>query len=646
MAKETQPKKKEVPLISAAQKGDVKQVHALLKPGAEVDATDAESPEIDPGLNFLYSEAGLVYVEKSDLKLGRTALMWAARNGHADIVRLLVNSGSNVNAKDKVGLTPLMLAVINGHVEVVRILLGAKANVQAKERNGSTALIFAVESQNPQIVHELLAAGADANSKSKQGQTPLMIAARKGDPELIQELLKAGADPKVQAQGRYKPTALGNALSKPSREYTGEQLLDLGGGASQGEATYADWLAAEAKELEKRLKVVRLLLQAGADVNSQEDDSGSTPLMETLRHGYMELVPVLLDAGADINAKKNNGVTPLMYAAQGGSPEAVRLLLGAGADIDRQDSNGWTALSNAAIRGNLQVVDALLEAGPEIQGEGGRIAMTIAAEHGNCKMVQELLARGADVNAPDKQGRTILDAVINQLEIAGVRKDLDEQNLQSVLELLKRAGARSGAETARPSQEESMKPQPKPLPDFGPEARKQEFRKALEKLKKLCGSEPQPLGEIKGGFSFAVPQEKAEQLLSNHQADFLEQGYYLFRCVSNHGIGGQPDSLALLPTTDKYRVIEAMQTNGANCDLMTDDIIHWLKELEKDQPFELTGIGFDYLEGQFTSRLKNSRQLAKKMYAFCPDIVDQGTGSVAELARELKKSNRLYFWWD
>jgi ankyrin repeat protein len=608
MAKQTRAKGKEVPLISAARKGDSKRVRALLNAGAKVDATDAESAEVPSGLSFAYREGGLKNFEESDWNLGRTALMWATRNGHVEIVRLLVESGSDVNAKDKVGLTPLMLAVINGHVELVRILIGAKANMRAKDRNGATPLIFAVETQNSRIVQELLAAGADVNSKSKDGRTPLVIAASNGNAELVEELLKAGADPNAHAKDG--PTALGSAM--------------------------------EAKELEKRLRVVRRLLQAGAELNSREDESGSTPLMEALRYGRVELVRVLLDAGADIHRQKDNGVTPLMMASQTGDIEAVQLLLEAGADINRKDESGWTALSNAAIRANPEVVDALIKAGAAIQGPGGQVALRLAANGGHIEIVHRLLAGGVEVNAQDENGWSVLDDVNNQLEIAEHRKDLNKDNLRKVLAILTKAGARHGAKEGEPTGEAAMAAEAQLLPDFGEAARK-ELRQAVEELSELCGSRPEPLGQIKGGFSFTLAAEKAEEILSKYHADLLKKGYYLFRCVSNHGIG--LDSLALLSTADKYRVIEAMQTSGAS-DMSTDDIIHWLKALEKDQPFELTGIGSDCLEGKFITRVKNSRALAKMMYKFCPDIVDQGTGSVAQLAAELKKSNRLYFWWD
>ena len=59
----------------------------------------------------------------------------------------------------------------------------------------------------------------------------------------------------------------------------------------------------------------------------------------------------------------------------------------------------------------------------------------------------------------------------------------------------------------------------------------------------------------------------------------------------------------------------------------------------------LTGIGFDTLEGFFTAPVANPDSLAKLMYQFCPDIVDQGTETLGALASELRKGN-LYFWWD
>ena len=94
-----------------------------------------------------------------------------------------------------------------------------------------------------------------------------------------------------------------------------------------------------------------------------------------------------------------------------------------------------------------------------------------------------------------------------------------------------------------------------------------------------------------------------------------------------------------------YAVMAVMETNGDNYGIGTAGVIAWMTELQQEQPFMLTGIGFDYMEGHFTARVEDPSELARRMYQFCPDIVDQGVGSVNQLAQELTKGS-LYFWWD
>jgi hypothetical protein len=188
-----------------------------------------------------------------------------------------------------------------------------------------------------------------------------------------------------------------------------------------------------------------------------------------------------------------------------------------------------------------------------------------------------------------------------------------------------------------------------PKPDFSAAARDPKYQQLVKEAQTLLGATPQPLegeeGPVAGGFVFNVPQARVESVLRRAHTNFLARGAYLFRYDQSFGIGGQPDKVGLLPTTNKYDVLAALETNGANFELYTADLIAWLKELEAEQPFILTGIGLDYLEGYFTTPVKDPRALAKRMYKFCPDIVDQGVGTLDALAKELQKQ-KLYFWWD
>ena len=91
---------------------------ALLEAGAEVDAKDND---------------------------GATALMEAARRGHAAAIAALLAAGAEVEAKYNEGATALMLAAQGGHAAAIAALVAAGAEVEAKDDNGMTALMFAEE---------------------------------------------------------------------------------------------------------------------------------------------------------------------------------------------------------------------------------------------------------------------------------------------------------------------------------------------------------------------------------------------------------------------------------------------------------------------------------------------------------------------
>jgi len=183
---------------------------------------------------------------------------------------------------------------------------------------------------------------------------------------------------------------------------------------------------------------------------------------------------------------------------------------------------------------------------------------------------------------------------------------------------------------------------------FGfPEAAKQQaFIDVAKDLGKKLGTNPVVDEKGRGAFHYAIDSKSVPAALQKHLGDLLEQGYYLYQSYSRFGLDGKPDTLTLLPTKDLYAVIAFERTNGANYEIYTHDIINWLRELEKQERFVLTGVSFDFIEGQFLTPIEDPKPLAERMYKFCPDIVDQGVGDVDALARELATKRTLYFWWD
>jgi hypothetical protein len=181
-----------------------------------------------------------------------------------------------------------------------------------------------------------------------------------------------------------------------------------------------------------------------------------------------------------------------------------------------------------------------------------------------------------------------------------------------------------------------------------------DFDGAVRTLERLTGATAQPLvGRDSldepvptAGKSVAVPQELADALLAQAQPAFRARGFLLLRHERNYGVRNALDQVALLPTRDQFEALTLMGTNGANYDRSTADIVAWLRDLERDQPFVLTGAGFDFVEGRFTGAVRDPDALARRVYNFCPDVVDQGTGTVAALSAELRRERTLYCWWD
>jgi hypothetical protein len=181
-----------------------------------------------------------------------------------------------------------------------------------------------------------------------------------------------------------------------------------------------------------------------------------------------------------------------------------------------------------------------------------------------------------------------------------------------------------------------------------------DFPGAVRALERLAGTTAGPLmvrdslgARTKAsGAVIGVRAEMADSLITGAQPRFLERGFFLFRHEPNYGIDGRPDEVALVPMWDQYRIVKLVGTNGVNFNIANADVIAWLRALEQDAPFVLTGIGDDHIAGRFTGVVADPDAMAQRLYKFCPDVVDQGTGSVTELASELRRTHTFFCWWD
>ena len=154
----------ETPLMAAAKAGSVEAINLLLRHGARSDARTADH---------------------------RTALMFASVS--AEVSRLLLDKGNDVNAKDDRGYTALIDATMGKNASVVRLLVERGADVNAKNQFGDTPLLDAETWEDPTAVRILLDHGADVTMRDKDGKTPLQLAWEYKNARLISLLQHAGA---------------------------------------------------------------------------------------------------------------------------------------------------------------------------------------------------------------------------------------------------------------------------------------------------------------------------------------------------------------------------------------------------------------------------------------------------------------------
>ena len=164
-----------------------------------------------------------------------------------------------------------------------------------------------------------------------------------------------------------------------------------------GSSTAWGWKNAKTVDVEQ-------CILAGADPNTR-DSWGWTPLHATAGFGQLGSVRVLVDAGADLDAQDSAfGFTPLHAAVEQGQTEVVRLLVDAGADLDaRGGVFEYTPLHMAAKLGRTESARLLIEAGADLKAlaRTGFTPLHVAVDYDHEALVHLFIEAGVDPNAGD-----------------------------------------------------------------------------------------------------------------------------------------------------------------------------------------------------------------------------------------------------
>lgn len=327
------------PLMLAAMKGHVKVGKRLLAHGANWRAVKNDG---GTALRIAVSNKQLAFVdmllahagnEMSSKDLGKV-LLSAATLGHLSLMTKLLQAGAPINYADKDGTQAIHFAAATGGETALQFLERRGGDIHAIDFARQTCLHYACMAGNAATAKWLAGHDLDMEAANAQGTRPLMLAAKAGNEALVAWLLEKNLDLEAREADGW------NALMYACYGTSHEEPLD-----------------------ENHTRVVRMLLEAGADANAQGKSLTRPLAIACGIPGRQQAVLHLLAYKADVNARDVDGDTALHLAAAAGNVEVAEALIGAGSDVNAVNDNGYSPLALAAAQANIELLRMLVRHG-------------------------------------------------------------------------------------------------------------------------------------------------------------------------------------------------------------------------------------------------------------------------------------------
>lgn len=323
-------------LYSASFYGNYESVKELIDQGADVNS----SPAYMGGLTPLHKAVGLGDMAKLDLLKPPIPELVGRR---LKVVRLLINKGANVNARDAMGRTPLHFTKTKEAAELL-IKHGADVNAQDATAGQVTPIqTLCATKTYVGVIDTLIQHGANVDYATSE-TTALVLAVRGGNQEVVELLVKNGADINFSFKG--KDSVLENAII-PTLNGKSTKLAEylIARGAFLTNSSLLGYSELHWAVNQNNFDLVKTVLNYKAPVD-YENQEGNTPLILAVVNNNIEIASLLITYGAEINVRSRKWNSPPLFLAK--SESMVKLLLGKGADRYAADGNGNKYLANMA----------------------------------------------------------------------------------------------------------------------------------------------------------------------------------------------------------------------------------------------------------------------------------------------------------
>ncbi|KAL6692945.1 ankyrin repeat-containing domain protein [Trichoderma pleuroticola] len=387
-----------------------------------------------------YSEIARLLVEaKADVHACTDDYGWTALHTVSDsteTVRVLLEYGADINRVDKKEATPLGLAIYSnqvnavkvmlseskmrdGHTDIVSLVLEAGVNVDLVDDQNASLAIWAMSRNDDGMIRTLLEFGADLSHKDKDGDTALHNIRKDTPLASIRRVVNAGG--KLDTMNNDLETPLISAIRACNMEVftyfmTKTIVVDtLNIPSFNKEGTPLHFACARGT-----VDMVKVLIKTGADINYACASAYGTPLIAATRRrgddsGILaeSITRLLLDEGADPTISAGRVGYPIISASISCSAKVIQLLLGHKASVDVKDPFGRKP-AHFACHNTLEVLNSLNVPDADFAARDivGRVPLHYAVLRGQLDLVEEVLASsqrvGIDIDVVDDDGWTPL----------------------------------------------------------------------------------------------------------------------------------------------------------------------------------------------------------------------------------------------